>query len=376
MEDIKPPYRLSDLIDGEQLRLMAEACYKASGLATSIIDARDKTVLVGVGWQDICAKFHRPHPLSGQRCLESVLALQPSDPDEYEVSRCKNGLRHVGIPMFIEGTHVATFYLTQFLLDTDGKDVEFFRRQASEWGFDQQEYLQALEALPVLTRERIDTIVEYTRIFSRLMATLAENTLRLRRENAARERVQTELRDRVAFTEQLIEVIANPVFIKDNNGIYTGCNAAFSEFIGFGREELLGKGVYDLYGKDEAEVYYAKDAELMARGGVQVYDFTLHTRQGEARDVQFSKAVTYDSSRAVSGIIGIITDLTERKRSEKALQQSEEQFRFLAEHSVDIIWRLDAGHVITYVSPADKRMRGYPEEEVLGRSFFDLVHAD
>lgn len=372
--EVKLAYKLTDLVDSEQLRLMAEACYKASGLSTSIIDVREGTVLVGVGWQDICAKFHRPHPMCGQRCLESVLALQSSELLEHPASKCKNGLRHVGIPMFIDGAHAATFYLTQFLLDTDGKDVEFFRQQAEAWGFDQEEYLKALDALPVMTQQQIDKVVQYTQVFSRLIATLAENTLRLKEENAARERIQMELCDRVAFTDQLINTIASPVFIKDKDGIYTGCNAAFTEFIGFSREELLGKGVFDLYSKDEATVYQTKDTELMVQGGVQVYEFTLHTRQGDVRDVQFSKAVTYDSSQAVSGIIGIITDFTERKRNEKSLQESEEQFRFLAEHSIDIIWRLDVNHIITYASPADGRMRGYPPEEVVGQSFFDIVH--
>ncbi len=374
MDEKNLPYTLSELIDSDQLRLMAEACHLSCGLPVSIVDAHDGSLLIGAGWQDICAKFHRPHPVSGQRCRSSLLSVQKDEPDGAVMTMCQNGLRHVEIPMFIEGRHVATFSLTQFLLDTDGKDVEYFRRQSVEMGYDTQAYLQALDSVPVLAQEQLDRIVEYTLIFSRLIATLAGNTLHLKQENAVKERIQAELRERAMFTEQLVNAMASPVFIKDRDGIYTGCNAAFNEFIGLSREELLGKSVFDLYAKKEAAVYHQKDVELMNRGGTQVYDFTLRTNHGEIRDVQFSKAVTYDAQHAISGIIGVVTDLTERKRSEKSLHDSEEQFRFLAEHSIDIIWRLDSQQVITYVSPADERMRGYPPEEVVGHAFIDIVH--
>lgn len=247
-------YLFSDLIDGDQLRLMAEACNKACGLATSILDAADGAVLVGVGWQDICAQFHRAYPQSLKRCMESIIDIQQQDENNFIVSKCKNGLRHVAIPMFIDGQHIATFYLTQFLFNTDGKDIRLFLHQAEEFGYDRAAYLKALDEVPMLSRRQVMGIVGYVKTFSKLIANLADNTLRLKRELAEKERV-----------------------------------------------EAL------------------------------------------------------------------------RAQSEGALRESEAQFRFLAENSVDIIWRLDAGHRFTYVSPADERVRGYFQEEVLGRTIWDIV---
>lgn len=363
-------------MDLEQLRLVTEACSEASGLATTIFDARDASVLASAGWQDLFAEFHRRYPGNLDGCRDSVRAFLAGGAEERAVPILKNGLRHVGIPMFIEGTHAATFSLTQFLLETDDMDREFFKGQAEALGFDQEACRRALDALPVLSRGRVDAIIHSSQIFSRLIAAQAESTLRINRERAAGKRVQSAVRDQAAINGQLVDAIANPLFIKDKNGIYTGCNTAFAAFMGLKKEDILGKGVFDLSDQAEASVYHQKDMELMARGGVQVYDFTVCPQPGECREVQFSKAVMHDSSQGVLGIVGVITDITELKLHEKALRESEEQFRFLAEHSIDIIWRLDARLTVAYASPADERMRGFTPQEVVGQSLFDMVHAD
>lgn len=101
---------LSDLIDRHELRLMAEACHKACGVAISSKDASDDRVLVGAGWQIICAGFHRLNAKSRERCLQSRVNTLTADQDfSAQDSLCKNGLRHVAIPMLVEGRHLATY---------------------------------------------------------------------------------------------------------------------------------------------------------------------------------------------------------------------------------------------------------------------------
>ncbi|RMH11733.1 MAG: PAS domain S-box protein [Gammaproteobacteria bacterium] len=125
-------------------------------------------------------------------------------------------------------------------------------------------------------------------------------------------------KERDLFERQLLDSIPAPVFYKDADYIYTGCNRAFEEFLGMGREEIIGKSVYDIAPKALADVYHEKDAELMNNPGVQVYEFEVKSRNSEDhRQVVFHKATFHDSDGKVAGLIGVILDITERKRAEK-----------------------------------------------------------
>lgn len=73
---------------------------------------------------------------------------------------------------------------------------------------------------------------------------------------------QEALHHQMAFLELLMETIPLPVFYKNLDGCYTGCNRAFEEFIGSSREEIIGKSVYDMAPKHIADQYKQKDDEL------------------------------------------------------------------------------------------------------------------
>jgi len=69
-------------------------------------------------------------------------------------------------------------------------------------------------------------------------------------------------------------------------------------------------------------------------------------------------------------------DITERVRAEKALMKSEERFRNLTETTSDWIWEVDKNAVYTYVSPKIYDILGYREEEIIGKTPFDLMSSD
>ena len=70
---------------------------------------------------------------------------------------------------------------------------------------------------------------------------------------ALAERATAELRAQLSFTQQLIEAIPSPVFFKDVQGRYLGCNRAFEDYAGLTRAELIGKTVRDVASADFAE---------------------------------------------------------------------------------------------------------------------------
>ncbi len=129
----------------------------------------------------------------------------------------------------------------------------------------------------------------------------------------ASERAVTE---QLNFTAQVIEAIPSPLFFKDEAGRYVGCNKAFEQFIGRQRNELLGRSVFDISPPDLAERYHAADQALFDNPGIQTYEASVQSTDGLRRDVIFNKATYSRADGTLAGLVGIITDITDRKQSE------------------------------------------------------------
>ncbi|PKO18905.1 hypothetical protein CVU37_05910 [candidate division BRC1 bacterium HGW-BRC1-1] len=142
------------------------------------------------------------------------------------------------------------------------------------------------------------------------------------------------LKERSAFLNTLLSAIPVPIFYKDSAGHYLGINKAFEEFFGKPRDQLLGTSVFDLSPHDLAQVYHAKDTELLQNRGTQVYESQVEDASGALHDVVFHKAPFTDGDDNVLGLIGVILDITERKKAEE--RTFEHVQRLTALHNVEM----------------------------------------
>jgi len=121
--------------------------------------------------------------------------------------------------------------------------------------------------------------------------------------------------------QALTNAIPAPIFYKDSDGKYLGCNKAFEEFVGRSREEIVGKSVFELWEPDLAQVYHDADTALFKDGGKQIYEGQVTYADGTAHDVMFHKASFHATKDDVGGIVGVMLDITDRKRMEADLER-------------------------------------------------------
>ena len=134
-----------------------------------------------------------------------------------------------------------------------------------------------------------------------------------------RRQAEEQLRDQLRFVQDLIEVIPNPIYFKDPEGKYIGFNKAFGTFFGIKRQAWIGKTLFDLLPPEEAAWHQEQDEKLMREGGVQIHEAELHDRNGQAHDALYHKTLFNKSDGSPAGVLGIITDITERKHFEAEL---------------------------------------------------------
>jgi PAS domain S-box-containing protein len=191
---------------------------------------------------------------------------------------------------------------------------------------------------------------------------------------SARKKAEEALQDQICFLQQLIDSIPNPVFYKDTKGIYLGCNRAFQEFAGCTKEQIIGKTIFEIVPRDLATVIYERDNALLRRNGVRSYEGTYIHPDGSRRDVVFNSATFTSREGKVIGLVGIIFDLTVRKRAETALMESERKLRSMVSKSLDGIILASEKGLITEWNGVMESLTGIRKEDAAGKPLWEVMY--
>lgn len=172
---------LADIIDAPAIQALVDNLYKFVHLPVGILDLKGKA-LIGAGWQDICTRFHRVHPETCGHCLESDLELTKGVPaGEFRLYRCKNGMWDAVTPIMVGGRHMGNLFWGQFFFKDEPVDREFFRAQALQYGFNEEEYLAALERVPRISRETLDAGMAFYLKLADMLSRLSYSNVQLAR---------------------------------------------------------------------------------------------------------------------------------------------------------------------------------------------------
>jgi diguanylate cyclase (GGDEF)-like protein/PAS domain S-box-containing protein len=180
------------------------------------------------------------------------------------------------------------------------------------------------------------------------------------------ERVRAAQRERAQLHQLqcILDAIPAPIFYKDADGVYSGCNEAFTHYLGRSREQIVGMTVYDVAPKDLADIYRKADLDLFASRGVQIYESSVLYADGTRHDVIFNKACFLDERGKLGGLVGTILDITPRKQAERALRASEERYRAVVSALEEGIVVVSSEGKVVACNAAAERIFAMPVEDM------------
>jgi PAS domain S-box-containing protein len=165
------------------------------------------------------------------------------------------------------------------------------------------------------------------------------------------------LRESNSILNAVIEGTSDAIFVKDLLGRYLMMNPAGARFLGRSREEIIGRNDAELYVPETARQFIDSDLKVMVTGETQIFEGTA-TASGLVRDYLVTKSVYRDQQGKVIGLIGISHDITERKRGEEALRESERRlFQFMDAMPVGV-FVIDASGKPYYTNQAGQQILG------------------
>ncbi|MBN1771846.1 MAG: PAS domain S-box protein [Deltaproteobacteria bacterium] len=192
-------------------------------------------------------------------------------------------------------------------------------------------------------------------------------------DRSARRQAQDASRSAKAFLAGIIDKLADPVFVKDDQRRFVLVNDALCTQVGRSREELLGRDGDDWFPADQVAVFREVDTRVLDTGEENVNEESLsNLSTGDVRTI-VTRKTRYTDPAGNKFIIGVIRDFTDRKRAETTLAASEMRYRRLFEAARDGILILDAGTgKIVDANPYMVELTGYSREEFLGRHLWEI----
>ncbi|HWH68849.1 MAG TPA: PocR ligand-binding domain-containing protein [Candidatus Sulfotelmatobacter sp.] len=196
-------YSIEDLVDIEQLRRLFEQFSKATGFTTGFVSYPEQKILIATGWRDICTKFHRACPLSAQTCRKSNISLTArlAKLQTLNIEPCGHGLADGATPVIVRGKHLASLSTGQVLLEPP--NLERFKAQAQKYGYDAEKYLAALSQVPVVSADRLRSVLTFLSGIATFIAEQALTNLQLGQTTQA---LQQQVTCRKRLEQELLQV--------------------------------------------------------------------------------------------------------------------------------------------------------------------------
>jgi PAS domain S-box-containing protein len=341
---------LADILDAPQIQSLMDDLYRIAGLKMSIIDLKGR-VLVDVGWQDICSKFHRIHPETRKRCLESDSDLTVGVArGEFRTYRCKNNMWHLVTPIIVGERHMGNLFLGQFFFENEKIDYDLFRSQARTYGFPEEEYIAALEAVPRHSEELVNLGKAVSLRLTDMFSKLSYANIKLAHFLAERDRLTATLRAANMVVENSPVVLFR--WKGDDEWPVELVSGNITQF-GYTPEDFLSGSITysSILHPDDRERVTREVHDFCTEGAGQFrLEYRIMAKDGDIRWVNELTHVERDAAGGVTNFEGIVIDVTERKRMEEELRDSREKYSSIVEAYDGLIYICSQDYRIEFMN--------------------------
>ncbi len=181
--------------------------------------------------------------------------------------------------------------------------------------------------------------------------------------------------ERLREYEKVVEVLGDRIIVVDREYRYVMVNAAFLNYRGFEKEQVIGHTVAEILGKETFETNIKEQFDECFQGKVVQYEVKYSYPKLGARNISAS----YFPIRGPLGIDRIacvLRDITERTRAEEAVRESEERFRLVANTAPIMIWMSGPDKLCNYCNQRWLEFTGRSIEAELGNGWTEVVHPE
>ncbi|PAR37008.1 hybrid sensor histidine kinase/response regulator [Vibrio metoecus] len=157
-------------------------------------------------------------------------------------------------------------------------------------------------------------------------------------QNAEQQRLaERKVLEQSQLNQEILDATPNPMYCLNPEGLYLTVNAKFLDLVGLARQEVIGKSPYDIFTPAASQCFSEAHRALALQQTSRNYEVSLLDQKGEQRELLVYEASFGDLREQVHGIVGILLDLTERKRMEEELRDAKKMADAMSQAKGDFL---------------------------------------
>lgn len=187
-----------------------------------------------------------------------------------------------------------------------------------------------------------------------------------------RKQAEEALQERNAILRSILESTPDFIVVKDRQGRHVALNSNLASFLGKPVEDIIGKDDTELLPPNMARAIMAKDRQVIKLGISETYEEVVSNSETSSTFLT-TKAPWRDTDGNILGIVAVTRDISDRKRTEEALRQSEEQVQAILDNSPAVIYLKDLQGRFLLINRTFEKLLKRDRQQVIGKTDADIV---
>jgi PAS domain S-box-containing protein len=352
-----------EFIDFKKIDTLLKGFHNTTGLAVAIVDL-EGVILSQFQWKKLQKDFYLKNPETSK--WNTNIKLELTQVEKFHFHKNPNGLVEVTIPILVNEEHFANLFSGYFFFEKP--DTLLLEKEAKKYGFDEKEYVDAVNLLPVLSLDEIKNTMTF------LIETL-HYIFEMAFDKMKEVNLKHILTINKLFLEDIIDNSPALIYVSDIEGKIKLANNKFAKIFQLDKREIIGKYRQEIMPVVIAEQHRNNDIEVIKLK--KSIDIEEENIEADGKHFYISqKFPLFDTNGVIHGVGGISTDITAKKRAEEALTKSENKYKSLFNNSVDGILVLTEQSEILELNNKICEILDYSREELLLLKGYEFIHSE
>ncbi|MEI7857626.1 MAG: PAS domain S-box protein [Methanomicrobiales archaeon] len=363
------------LFNIDEIQRLQDDFSNATGVASIITHPDGRPITKPSNFTRLCNDIIRKTRIGCTNCYKSDAIIGRPHPDGPIVQPClSGGLWDAGASIAVGGKHVANWLIGQVRNIAQTEDT--MRAYAREIGVDDQMVIEAFREVPSMSSEKFEAIAQSLYTLANQLSKSAYQNVQQARFITERKRAEDALLENDARQRAMIANITDVIAIIDTKGIIRYKSENIEKNFGWKPGELVGQPYTKTSHPEDVKIIQNVFLNLIKdENASATIEYRYKHKDGSFHTIHLSAKNLVQDPR-INGILVNYHDITERKKAEEALRESEERFKLLFEYSPVPYQSLDVAGRFRAVNNAWLQTLGYTRDEVIGHWFGDFIATD